>query len=121
MGVAGLLIVSVAVAVVVVGSYRNLIATAITIGAGCFAVAMAVGLICEALQIPRQEWQAPILLFGMLPVLGVLASISGQRCDPIGANDVRRVAGQVLAARQRQAAIRADVRRRVNSYKVEVS
>ena len=37
------------------------------------------------------------------------------------AYDVRRVAGQVLAARQRQAAIRADVRRRVNSYKVEVS
>lgn len=121
MFLAVLLTVCVAWAVVWAGSYRNYTLIAAVVLTGCFVVAAVVSLVCNALAIPRHEWQAPIILFGPLPVLGILAVYAGRICDPIRAADVRRVASQAIAERRRRAAIRADVRRRVSRYKVEVS
>lgn len=118
--IASLIIVAVAVSVAVVGSHRNLIATAVTVIAGCFGVALATGLVCDALLIPRHDWQAPIILFLPLPLLGCLAAYAGQG-EAIGFTEVSTVINDISAQRRRRTSVRADVRRRVNQYKVEVS
>lgn len=118
--IASLIVIVVGVSVAVVGSHRNLIATTVTVIAGCFGVALATGLVCDALLIPRHEWQAPIILFLPLPVLGCLAAYAGQG-EAIRLSDVVSVINDISTQRRRRASIRADVRRRVNAFKVEVS
>lgn len=117
--IASLIAVAVAVSVAVVGSHRNLIATSVTVIAGCFGVALATGLVCNALAIPRYDWQAPIILFLPLPVLGCLAAYVGQG-EAIGLSDVASVISDISTQRRRHSSISADVRRRVNQYKVEI-
>lgn len=117
---ASLIIVAVAGSVAVVDSHRNLIAITVTVIAGCFGVALATGLVCDALAIPRHEWQAPIILFLPLPVLGCLAVYAGQS-GAIGLSDVVSVISDISTQRRRRSSIKAEVRRRVNQYKVEVS
>lgn len=117
---ASLIVVAVAALVAVAGSHRNLIAITVTVIAGCFGVALATGLVCDALAIPRHEWQAPIILFLPLPVLGCLAVYAGQG-EAIGVAEVSKVINDISTQRRRRSSIKADVRRRVNQYKVEVS
>lgn len=118
--IASLLVIVVAVSVAVVGSHRNLIATSFTVIAGCFGVSLAVGLICNAFAIPRHQWQEPIIFFAPLTVLGILATWAGQE-GAIRLSDVGRVVNDISTQRRRRASIRADVRRRVNAFRVEVS
>lgn len=121
MTVAILIILVVSVAVALAGSGRNLTIVAVTVVAGCFAVALAVGLMCNAFGIPRYEWQDPIILLSPLPVLATLAVWVGRDCDPITVSAMRRVFGGAVAHRRRLSAVRADVRRRVKQYSVEVA
>lgn len=120
MFLASLIVLAVAVGVTVVGSHRNLTAITVTVITGCFGVALATGLVCDALAIPRYEWQAPIILFLPLPVLGCLAVYAGQG-EAIGVAEVSKAINDISTQRRRRASIKADVRRRVNQYKVEVS
>lgn len=102
----------VVVMLVWVGSRSYFIGKIVACIVGSMAVGVAAGLACDALGLPRYEWQAPFLVIIPLPVLAVyLAWLSD--CEPV------TVAGVVRVVRQR-VAVRATVRRRVQQYQVEV-
>lgn len=112
-----LLILGISVALVLAGSWRNLMLIAVTVVGGCFAVALAVGLMCNALGVNRYGWQDPIILLLPLPVLSIYALWAGCDCDPITLSSVRRA----FADRRRLSSVRADVRRQIRQYSVEVA
>ena len=120
--IAGIVIVVVvSVLIVLVCSQHNWAASVFVVVGGSFAVALAVGMICDALSIPRHAWQAPIVLNAPLPVLGTLGAWAGRDCEPITLTDIVKVINDISTQRRRRSSIKADVRRRVNQYKVEVS
>lgn len=103
----------VVVMLVWVGSRSYFIGKVVACIVGSMAVGVATGLACDALGLPRYEWQAPFLVIIPLPFLAVyLAWLS--ECEPV------TVGGVVQMVRQR-ATVRATVRRRVQQYQVEVS
>lgn len=118
--IASLIVIGIAGAVAIVGSHRNLLATSFTVIAGCFGVSLAVGLICNDLAIPRHQWQEPIIFFAPLTVLGLLTTYAGQG-GAIGPKDVANVISGISTHRSRRSSVRADVRRQVKQYSVEVA
>lgn len=117
-----LLVAGIAAGVVAVASKKNIIATAVTVVGGAFGIALAVGLICDTLAIPRHEWQAPIIFFAPLVALGLIAAYTDRELmKPITFTSVQWAFSFTFADYRRRSSVRADVRRQVKQYRVEVS
>lgn len=113
------------VAIVLVGSCRYWAAWVVVIVCAALGVVVAVRDLALIAGLPFYPWHGPVLASYAVIVLGVLTAHVALRIDQtvrIGAIAGRLVAeiGRMFTDSRRRSSVRADVRRAVKQYRIEV-
>jgi len=116
---AALIILIVSLSIVIVGGRSYLPGKVAVCIVGSAFVAVATGLVTDAMDITRLAWQGPLLVLLPLPVLAAYLAYVGTQ-PPLTLRDGAAFFRRMFAERRRHSSVRADVRRQVRQYKIEV-